>query len=185
MTDDTDFRDQLADRIFQMGFSCRHCTACCSVVEEDSNLVLVSAPEVRMILEATGLTWDDICEPYPEMIDGPAGSQYTLAWALRRTEDHCIFLQDDGRCAIYEQRPWICRTYPFLLDGEELVAFTCPGVRDPCTEEEAATLADELIQRQKFEEEDAMQVQIHLEKATLPPSGVVVIDSEGVTIING
>lgn len=185
MKSDRDFQSQLADRIFQTGVSCRRCTACCSAVEENSNLVLVSAPEVRVILEATGMARDDICEPYPEMIDDPAGCRYTLAWALRRTEEHCIFLQDNGRCAIYENRPWICRTYPFLLDGEELVSFTCPGIGDPCTREEASALADVLIQRRNFEEEDAMQVQEHLERATLPPGGIVVIDSEGVTIING
>ena len=185
MTGDRNFRDQLTDRIFEMGFSCRRCTACCSPVEEDSNLVLVSAPEVRVILEATEMAWDDVCEPYPEMIEVPSGCHYTLAWALRRNEGRCIFLQDDGRCAIYEHRPWICRTYPFLLDGEELMAFTCPGIDDPCTREEAGALADELIQRQNFEEEDAMQVQKNLEKATLPSGGTVVIDSEGVTIING
>ena len=185
MTGDRDFHDRIADRIFQIGFSCRRCTACCSAVEEDSNLVLVSAPEVRVILKGTGMAWDDVCEPYPEMIDGPKGCQYTLAWALRRNEDHCIFLQDDGRCAIYEHRPWICRTYPFLLDGEELVAFTCPGIGDPCTEKEAAALADELIKRRNFEEKDAMQIQKNFEESTLPPQGIVVVDSEGVTIING
>lgn len=185
MAGNMDFCDLLTDRIFRLGFSCRRCTACCSAVEKDSNLVLVSAPEVRVIQEATAMAWEDVCEPYPEMIDDAAGCRYTLAWALRRTGGHCVFLTNDGLCAIYEHRPWICRTYPFMLDREELVAFTCPGICDPCTKEEAATLADELIQRRDFEEEDAMQVQENLETATLPPAGTVVVDSEGVKIING
>lgn len=37
-----------------------------------------------------------------------------------KRDGSCMFQQADGRCAIYEVRPLICRTYPFWLseDGE-------------------------------------------------------------------
>lgn len=50
----------------------------------------------------------------------------------------CPFLENDNRCAIYEERPAACRTYPHtdrkrvyqLLDLTYRNSFICPAVQD-------------------------------------------------------
>ncbi|WP_243670226.1 hypothetical protein [Methanoculleus chikugoensis] len=80
--------DDVAAQLGSIGFRCRGCGGCCRRVAEDSNLVLVSPAEVRAIMAATGMAWDEVAEPYPDFIgaDG-GGGEYTLAWCLRRTVD--------------------------------------------------------------------------------------------------
>ncbi|CVK32595.1 YkgJ family cysteine cluster protein [Methanoculleus bourgensis] len=122
--------DDVRDQVGSIGFGCRGCGACCRRVAEDSNLVIVSPAEVRAIMAATGMAWDEIAEPYPDFIDAGNGGEYTLAWCIRRTADACIFLRD-GRCSIYAHRPWICRTYPFMLVDDDLLVSECPGLGTP------------------------------------------------------
>ena len=40
-----------------------------------------------------------------------------------KSDGSCMFQEEDGRCAIYEARPMICRTYPFWLSEEGEVIF--------------------------------------------------------------
>ena len=111
----------LAARIKAIGFQCQGCSDCCRRVADESNLVMVGPPEIRQLCSATGRAWREIAEPYPEFIEDGQGMRYTFGWCLKRTADRCMFLEDD-RCAVYDHRPWICRTYPFMLGEEGLVA---------------------------------------------------------------
>jgi Fe-S-cluster containining protein len=36
----------------------------------------------------------------------------------KKPDGNCIFLDDKTRCTIYDQRPFECKLYPFLLDFE-------------------------------------------------------------------
>ena len=176
--------DDVTDRVGSIGFECRECSACCRRVAGDSNLVIVSPAEVRVIMAATGMAWDEVAEPYPDFIDAGNGGEYTLAWCIRRTADACIFLRN-GRCSIYANRPWICRTYPFMLDGDDLLVSECPGIGVPLSPGAAHDLAAELCRRQAAEAAEEAGVRAVYRRVRVPPGERVVIDSEGVKVIYG
>ncbi|WP_460006517.1 YkgJ family cysteine cluster protein [Methanogenium cariaci] len=170
----------LADDIRPTGFTCLMCGGCCSRGEDDGMLVLVSAPEIRTIMDSTGLAWDEIAEPYPEWIPAEGGGQFTLAWCLRRTETACIFLGDDHRCMIYPVRPLICRTYPFALEEGRLSVYACPGIGQKTICTEAEQIAEECIQRDAAEATDAERTREVFMAMDLKPNEYAVVDSEGV-----
>ena len=174
--------DDVASRVESVGFRCQGCGACCRRVAEDSNLVLVSPAEVRTIMAATSMTWDEIAEPYPDFINAGNGGEYTLAWCIRRTTEACIFLRD-GRCSIYAHRPWICRTYPFMLADDDLLASECPGLGTPLSPRDAHDAAAELCRRQAAEATEEAGLRAVYRKATVPPGRRAVIDSEGVKVL--
>ena len=176
--------DDVADRVGSVGFRCRECGACCRRVAEDSNLVIVSPAEVRAIMAATGMTWNEVAAPYPEFIDAGNGGEYTLAWCIRRTKEACIFLRN-GRCSVYAHRPWICRTYPFMLVDDDLRVSECPGLGTPLSPREARTLGADLCRRQVAEAAEEAGVRAVYREATIPPGGRAVIDSEGVKEVHG
>ncbi|WOF16572.1 YkgJ family cysteine cluster protein [Methanoplanus sp. FWC-SCC4] len=172
-------REKTGQEIKKTGFQCRMCGECCSNVSEDSNLVLLSAPEIREIIEATQLSWNDIAEPYPETFS-ENDSTFTFAWCLRRNEKNCIFLGPGNRCKIYKHRPLICRTYPFMITEDGLTAFECPGLGEEITKEEALMLSDELICRKEKEDMEFNKISNIYENTKMPRNSFCVIDSEGV-----
>jgi Fe-S-cluster containining protein len=176
--------ENLSAEIKSIGFRCTRCGTCCRCVDKDSNLVMVFPHEVRNIISATGLEWNQIAEPYPGQIDDGRGGIYTLGWSLLHEGDKCRFL-NKGVCAIYEQRPWICRTYPFMLDENELVISSCEGLGSAMSDKEAGQIAHALLQRQCAEREEEQQVRQVLRHHHIPAGKPVVIDSERVRVIHG
>ncbi|HDR72373.1 MAG TPA: YkgJ family cysteine cluster protein [Methanoculleus sp.] len=174
----------LAARIKAIGFRCRQCGECCRAVARESNLVMVGPTEIRRICGATGRKWREIAEPYPEFLEDGQGTRFTFGWCLTRTADRCMFLEH-GRCTIYDHRPWICRTYPFMLGEEGLMVFECPGLGGNIADTEARALAHALLARKRAEDEEYAAIKAHF--ATMRPSGsrTLVIDSEGHTTIHG
>ncbi|WP_214084292.1 YkgJ family cysteine cluster protein [Methanoculleus sp.] len=175
--------DDVASRVGSFGFRCRECGACCRRVAEDSNLVIVSPAEVRAIMAATGMAWDEVVEPYPDFISAGNGGEYTLAWCIRRTADACIFLRD-GRCTVYAHRPWICRTYPFMLVDDDLLVSECPGLGTLLSPRGAHDAAADLYRRQAAEAAEEAGIRAVYRRATVPPGKRAVIDSEGVKVLH-
>jgi uncharacterized protein len=174
----------LAGKIRLIGFRCKQCGTCCRCGETDSNLVMVFPDEIRSIISACGRSWNSVAQPYPETIDHQNGARYTLGWCLRRENDHCHFLKEN-LCAIYEQRPWICRTYPFFLEDNELKVSRCEGLGQMISEQDATMIAFHLLQRHRAEEEEEQRVRQVLQQTQIPSGACVVIDSEGVRVIDG
>jgi hypothetical protein len=129
------------------------------------------------------MAWDKVAEPYPDFISADNGGEYTLAWCLRRTADACIFLRD-GRCSIYARRPWICRTYPFMLVDDDLAVSECPGLGAPLTPLDARDAAADLCRRQAAEAVEEAGIRAVFHEATVPPGKRAVIDSEGVKVLD-
>jgi|Deesub1362A_J573_1020465.scaffolds.fasta_scaffold00039_48 hypothetical protein len=104
-------------------WKCVGCGECC-VGEE--NFVRIFYPEAKRLSEVMDVDVHDIIEPNPQTISG-----VNLGWILRRKDSKCIFF-DGGRCKIYQNRPIVCRTYPFMLDFEgdriTLRVFECKGL---------------------------------------------------------
>lgn len=175
---------KLAGEIRSTGFLCKKCGSCCRDPEPDSNLVMVSPDEIRSIMSATGLPWNSVAEPYPEMIRHQNGAKYTLGWCLCRDDGHCSFLKNN-LCTIYEQRPWICRTFPFFLEESGLGVSKCEGLGLMISEEDASSIACHLLQRQQAEEKEEHQVRQVLQHSQIPAGACVVIDSDGVRVVDG
>ncbi len=172
--------DALAREIAGIGFACSGCGDCCRGVGEDGSLVMVGRAEARRVAEAAGLSFGETVEPFPGEIE-VRGRACRLGWALVRDGDGACRFHDGDRCAVYEARPWICRTYPFMLDGDRLVASECPGLGVPISEADARALAADLLARREIEEAEAAGVHDVLAASDLPAHGTVVIDAEGVT----
>lgn len=106
--------EKLISVIKDVGFECDFCARCCSR-EFNDHVFLLNRDAVRM--EQIN---PDCMEPAPyfELCD-QHGNFYVSGYALKAKEDgSCIFLNDKKRCIIYDQRPAICRLYPYMLHRE-------------------------------------------------------------------
>lgn len=171
--------DRLAGRIREIGFSCTRCGDCCAARAGDNNLVMVSPGEVRRISAHSRLRPDEVAEPYPESVTLPGGTSLTFGWALRRPGGDCRFY-GGGRCHVYASRPWICRTYPFMLDGEDLLVFPCRGIGGQIHGEDAGAIARDLIARRSAEREEEERVRKALSSPLPAGKTRLLVDGEGV-----
>ena len=109
-----------------------------------------------------------MAQPYPETFDHQNGARYTLGWCLCCENDHCHFLKEN-LCAMYEQRPGICRTYPFFLEDNELKVSRCEGLGQVISEQGVTTIALHLLQRRRAEDEEEQKVRQILAGHQFPP----------------
>jgi hypothetical protein len=140
--------------------------------------------EIRAIASRYGYSWEDIAEPYPEVITGRRGETFTIGWVLRRQHGRCRFSLP-GTCEIYETRPWICMTYPFMLDGDRLVVFPCPGIGSPIAPDDARTLAENLIRRRISENKESEKVKQCINRCAIPCGYFSVVDTDGLKTRDG
>lgn len=107
-----------------VSFRCRRCGNCCRELENQLMLEPLDAYNLARFLRERGKASyiDDVYTWYahPDMLEG------RLPIYLLNTEglDHaCVFLKD-GRCTVYEVRPYVCRIYPFgVRPGQRGKAF--------------------------------------------------------------
>jgi Fe-S-cluster containining protein len=82
----------------------RGCSGCCGV---SLSLAQVEADQVRRALRAL---------PEATRLRAAArGRQELHASAVANASPRCALLEDDGSCAVYEQRPLVCRTQGHAL----------------------------------------------------------------------
>ncbi|RBQ23550.1 MAG: hypothetical protein ALMCE001_17140 [Methanocorpusculum sp. MCE] len=166
---------ELEIQIRNAEFSCRCCGECCS---GNDNEVMVSPDEIDLLCEATGLTPDQIAEPYPEWIHDQ-GAIFTFGRVLRRGEDgNCMFLKNN-RCTVYEHRPHICRTYPFMLNGKELLVFECCGCKTGTPTPDAALNAQDLLTRREAEDKEFLLTKEQYQKHSMVLGSTIIFDSRG------
>ncbi|HJJ31242.1 MAG TPA: YkgJ family cysteine cluster protein [Methanocorpusculum sp.] len=167
----------LTDSLRKARFRCEECGLCCSGCD---NEVIVSPDEVDALSKASGLSFEEIAEPYPEWFE-EKGERFTLAWVLRRGADgNCLFLENN-RCRYYAARPHLCRTYPFMLNGGELIISECPalGKHDTAGAED---LAAALIKRKEADDAEVSATKREYQKHSIISGETVVIDSRGAHI---
>ena len=175
--------DEVAKRL--PAFECRRCAKCCRGAFGD-NTVTVFPGEIRQIMAATGLDWLDVAEPEEEGDEDEHGNRQAFEWALRKKRDgDCIFMES-GRCAIYEARPFICRTYPFYLDEGRVGHGECDGLGGEIKGDSTA-MAEELIARsvRELEESIALLERLDLDAGRRSSGIIVVHDSEGAWLVEG
>ncbi len=174
----------IATEIQRLGFQCVGCGECCTDTDEGSALVMVSPDEIRAIMKVTGLLWNEIAEPFPEMTN-IEGKEVTFEWTLIRHNSQCRFLIG-GKCSVYDARPWICRTYPFNLEDEKLsIPSLCQGIGLPICKREAQMLADDLLNRAEAERLEEDKIAFYLQYLSQSAGTNLVIDGEGIKSIYG
>jgi len=210
--------DDLADAIESIGFECTRCGACCKgydPAEDESDsggdtaeteaggtdrephTATVFPDEIRDLQDAGDYDWRDVARPMPYGLDSEDATEgETFEWALQTDAcGDCTFYEegDDGtgHCGVHEDRPLICKTYPFsvalggtsqpmgeAVDSEGKVrAHECEGLGRDISRSEAEELAAALKERAIREIEEAISVRENYE--TRDVDGVVVHDSEG------
>lgn len=173
---------ELARKIQSIGFSCIRCGECCRDTGESAPIVMAGPGEIRRITSASGREWSEVAEPYPEFIDAGNETEFTLGWCLKRVGGRCTFFSDNG-CAVYQERPWICRTYPFMLDGDALIVSECRGLGSPMGWDDAVSIASHLIERRDMEHREEESLKAVYKRTAMPRGRRLVIDSEGVTYL--
>jgi len=194
----------LADAIESIGFECTRCGACCTGAEADDgepepHTATVFPEEVRDLQAATEYDWRDVARPMPygltDGADGPEGETFEWALATDDCGDCTFYAETDGvgACTVHEDRPLICRTYPFsvalggtaqpmgeAVDREGMVrAHECEGLGRDISRAEAEELAAALKERAVRELQEAIAIRDGYEPADPNPGEVVVHDSEG------
>ena len=110
-----------------LGFRCTGCGNCCR-----GTIVMVTDADVDRVMDGTGqrpsefLRFVDEDEAKIEkrsgwwirVAHGPHQARAVLA-LKHRPGGACIFLDDDDRCTIYEDRPVTCREHPFEIELSE------------------------------------------------------------------
>ena len=174
------------------GFVCEMCGQCCERAEAD-NSVFVLPEEIDRITQKTGADRNNFVLPlFPDFYsvreDGTVftcfekiyevaislkdqtdnhGRIHTFGWMLQRKENGaCAFLDDKSKkCAIYDCRPGLCRTYPFYLDGLEVTDCECGSIGriDKTDAASSADFTESLLNRAVEEYADLEKTQIFLE----------------------
>ncbi len=166
---------ELEIQIRKAEFACRCCGECCSGKD---NEVMVSPDEIDFLCKETGLTPDQIAEPYPEWIHDQ-GATFTFGRVLRRGEDgNCMFLKNN-RCTVYAHRPHICRTYPFMLDGDQLLVFECSGCKSGTKTPDAEQIAKDLLVRRAAEDNEFLLTKEQYQKHSMVLGSTIIFDSRG------
>ncbi|MFA5929365.1 MAG: YkgJ family cysteine cluster protein [Candidatus Micrarchaeia archaeon] len=137
--------------------SCRECNAkCCRGLA-----VVLTIPEAMRLVDNTAMRPDEILE-FSRNIDSRKTPHYPLLvkhekgveeWfiIIRRLGRDCIFLNDDYSCGIYHSRPFVCRLYPYELDGRTTKkGALCPinFVREENMESDAVKLKMDLLKHE-------------------------------------
>ncbi|WP_455449931.1 YkgJ family cysteine cluster protein [Natrinema thermotolerans] len=201
----------LADAIESIGFECTRCGACCKADDADDHTATVFPDEVRNLEESDEYDeeydWRDIARPMPyglsETDDGGLEGE-TFEWALQTDGcGDCTFYEEDdsgtGACTAHDDRPLICRTYPFsvalagtsqpmgeAVDEAGMVrAHECEGLGRDISRADAEDLASALKERAVRELEEAIAVRDEYAPADPGPGEVVVHDSEGAKRADG
>jgi len=140
--------------------SCRHCTArCCRGLA-----VVLTIPEAKRLVAATGLPPTQMLEfssnvdskqtpHYPLLVKRGGVVEEYFILLKRHRKAECVFLSDDMSCAIYGDRPYVCRLYPFELDGKKVKkGALCPVkfAREANLEADAKALQQDLLQHGKL-----------------------------------
>ena len=173
--------ESIAADIQRIGFSCLRCGGCCREGPNDSGLVFASHDEVGALVASGGGAWNEVAEPYPDFTPWGNGAAVTFGWCLRHDEGRCRFLSTGG-CTAYPARPWICRTYPFVLLDGDLVVSDCPGLGGSISEEDALALAGDLLERARFERGEEERLKRILPTIRFPEGGRCVVDGSGFRI---
>lgn len=105
-------------------FECQRCARCCGDTSHRGRNIYLLENEVEHISIRTGLR--------PLSFVSPASNSGKYRYKMKKRSGKCVFLEGKA-CRIYDDRPLVCRTYPFMIKkkGNTFVFETaddCPGI---------------------------------------------------------
>lgn len=109
-------------------FSCTGCGKCCT---GPSGFVFVTEQEMQGMADSLIISLDLFKRQYTRK----RNNQYALTERKNGEEFACVFLKGK-QCAVYENRPQQCRTYPFWPENIHtpeawaITASECEGIHD-------------------------------------------------------
>ncbi|MCK9314417.1 MAG: YkgJ family cysteine cluster protein [Methanocorpusculum sp.] len=145
-------KKNLEEIIKEVGFSCTCCGKCCTKAF-NGHVFLLSADAKRLKEFSPESLMPAPDFPYSD----PSGNFYVSGYALKTKENgDCVFLDENNRCKIYDQRFTICRVYPYMLhrepdargkiDWRQISGLGEHGSYDcPISDEECAQIAGDTI----------------------------------------
>ncbi len=106
--------------------ACEECGGGCCIGE--SGYIWVTPAEIRALSESLNLNTDEFITKYLSKI----GYRYSLKELDFNGGFRCVFFDiDKKQCAVYENRPLQCRTFPFwdhFKNNIREVEEECPGI---------------------------------------------------------
>ena len=87
-------------------FECQQCSYCC---RNEPGYVFLSEEDMSALLKKTGLGRAEFIQRYCKIADLGVEKRISIK---EKPNNDCIFWEDSG-CAVYEARPFQCRSYPF------------------------------------------------------------------------
>jgi len=134
--------------------SCKSCTArCCRGLA-----VVLTIPEALRLLSAIGARPEEILEfndninaretPHYPLLAKKGGRVIDYFIIIKRDGSDCIFLNKDRTCKIYSHRAYVCKLYPYMLDGKTIKKkILCPVKFEPegYVEDTAKHVAEDLF----------------------------------------
>jgi Fe-S-cluster containining protein len=119
-------------------FSCARCSFCC---RGDPGYIFLAKDDLRRLLHRLSLDFKTFFRNYCTLVDTGSGMALSIRDVVEsncardgsRAVYDCVFWGSEG-CAVYEDRPVQCSTYPFwtsILDSRaswRSEARSCPGI---------------------------------------------------------
>ena len=99
---------------------CKGCSRCC---REMSGTVILDPVDVYHLTARTGRGFDQLLDGY---ITLKVEEGLVLPFLAERESDGaCVFLNEEGRCSIHDDRPGFCRLFPLgrYYDGDDFRYF--------------------------------------------------------------
>lgn len=132
-----------------MKFQCQESCGgkCCKIPEGKQRFVFLTKTDRENIARFTKSPIEKFAQVH--LFTWTRFTKYpTKQWVLHPNGDACVFLDDFGKCTIYEARPTQCRTFPFWpeympKEKFEAVKDLCPGIG----------VGDEEFGKEKFREQ--------------------------------
>lgn len=97
--------------------SCDDCEGCHACCEGMGDSIILDPLDVWRLLEATGKTMEQLLGSQIDL--GVEGGMILPHLRMMGQEEHCAFLNENGRCSIHPFRPGLCRLFPLGRVYEE------------------------------------------------------------------
>ena len=106
-----------------LAFECQGCGRCC---KGPGGYVWINEEDMSRMAQKLGMSEKEFARKYVRNVSGDLA-------LIDKGNDDCVFLDDQGCCELYEERPVQCRTFPWW---PEIVrskytwnnsAYDCPG----------------------------------------------------------
>ena len=105
-------------------FSCQGCGKCC---KGPGGYVWISEAEAEILADKIGISKEVFCKKYLRRVKNKLS-------LIDNFKGDCIFINEEGKCKYYEQRPSQCKTFPWwseIIASQEIWEsnpYNCPGI---------------------------------------------------------